>query len=1388
MNHVYRVVFNHALKCLQVVSEFARGGRATRRIDRRAPRVAPLVAGIALACAAPSAFAGLNGWNEFRGTLDTRWDNAGNWEAGEPTSGSVAAYIDGNRTADVTLTGERTNHIHVGYTSRGNLSILGGGQLTSATIFVGTGDRAGTASTADGRILISGAGSTWTALTTIGVGHLGNGQVDVDNGGTLAIGTDAYVGAGPTGTGLVNVSGATSRFTSGRTLLLGNEGNGTVKVFDGAQMTSVTGYVGNTRTGVGVAEISGAGSRWLNTGVLNIGEYGKGTVKVLDGASAEVRGNLYLGNQALSASLRSRGDLVVSGADARFVQTSGQTVVGNAGVGAIEVSDGASAGLGATTLGMASSGVGTARATGVGSRLEAASLTLGASGWGRVDVDNGGTVAVANDVELGAGVNGTGVLVVNGADAQFTTGGTLRIANVGYGTLQVLDGGLLSSAAAVLGVARTGDASAEISGAGSQWLNTGALSIGELGKATVKVLDGARLDIQGDLAVGNGAISASDRSRGDLLVSGTGARVEQTGGTTRVGNAGVGNLDISNGGTVALGNVLVGDSAQGQGTIGVTGAGSSWSSSSLSVGESGQATFTVADGASADIAGDILLARNAGSSGTLTVGQDAVLAVGTGTASAVLSDGQGASRFDMAGGTLRTGTALSVDTAVLLSADATFDVEVDGSLTTSRAFTGPGKLHKTGSGTLTLRGDSTGWNSALLVDEGSVTLANGAALGGGWLGMADGTTLALGDAVALNNSVQLQGEVAVAVATGESATLSGNVSGNSSSTLVKRDGGTLTLGGGTTGGLTRVEDGTLRVTGNALNGGDVQIDGAGTLQIDTTRVLTYAGQFSGEGTLRQGRHFLTLTGDSSGFTGTTVVNGGMLAVEGALGGWVQLDNSALLAGNGSLGSVQLLGGSVLSPGSRVSGGIGRLSIRGDLLFDPSATFSVDVAADGRSDRVDVAGIASLGGAGTVAVAAAGDWQVSTRYTVLTAGDGVDGTFAGVTSNFAFLDPTLSYDTNNVYLTMARNDIALPEVELAFPEVVVNDNQREVATAVEALGDGNAVYDAVVRLEVPQVVPAFDSLSGEVHAATRGALLQNRFLHDGIDRHLDGRAISGDIAPGVQAWVAGSGGQMRTDASAQNAATRVQQHGLMAGAGWQLGDTLELGVAAGQQQLDNRLRERAAVAETDATEYGVYASYRWQGLSLRGGVTRADYRTDTTRTAQVGTTFSEELLAREDATGTTAFVRAGWSFGGPRLQLTPEIELAQVRLESDGGQERGGDSALRLGAADSRYRTGLAALKADWDISGGLQDRAVLTARVGWQYADGDRLPTTTARFVGGTQDFTIAGAPLARSSVLAQLGVAVSPSANSRLSLQMQGREGDGQRDVGAQLDWSMAF
>jgi len=44
--------------------------------------------------------------------------------------------------------------------------------------------------------------------------------------------------------------------------------------------------------------------------------------------------------------------------------------------------------------------------------------------------------------------------------------------------------------------------------------------------------------------------------------------------------------------------------------------------------------------------------------------------------------------------------------------------------------------------------------------------------------------------------------------------------------------------------------------------------------------------------------------------------------------------------------------------------------------------------------------------------------VRTIYTIVSAAGGRSGTYNGVTSNFAFLTPSLSYDANNVYLTLA----------------------------------------------------------------------------------------------------------------------------------------------------------------------------------------------------------------------------------------------------------------------------------------------------------------------------------------------------------------------------------
>ena len=48
------------------------------------------------------------------------------------------------------------------------------------------------------------------------------------------------------------------------------------------------------------------------------------------------------------------------------------------------------------------------------------------------------------------------------------------------------------------------------------------------------------------------------------------------------------------------------------------------------------------------------------------------------------------------------------------------------------------------------------------------------------------------------------------------------------------------------------------------------------------------------------------------------------------------------------------------------------------------------------------------------MAAPGSYGSSTTYTILNATSGVSGAYSGVSSNFAFLTPSLSYNANNVY--------------------------------------------------------------------------------------------------------------------------------------------------------------------------------------------------------------------------------------------------------------------------------------------------------------------------------------------------------------------------------------
>ena len=97
-----------------------------------------------------------------------------------------------------------------------------------------------------------------------------------------------------------------------------------------------------------------------------------------------------------------------------------------------------------------------------------------------------------------------------------------------------------------------------------------------------------------------------------------------------VGTFGTGTLTIANGGKFI--NILAGDDtnigrfASSTGTVTVTGAGSSWSSTpTVNIGNFGTGTLTIADGGVVNVVGPIVIARFAGASGTLNIGAGAGL-------------------------------------------------------------------------------------------------------------------------------------------------------------------------------------------------------------------------------------------------------------------------------------------------------------------------------------------------------------------------------------------------------------------------------------------------------------------------------------------------------------------------------------------------------------------------------------------------------------------------------------------------------------------------------------------------------------------------------------------------------------------------------------------
>lgn len=586
-------------------------------------------------------------------------------------------------------------------------------------------------------------------------------------------------------------------------------------------------------------------------------------------------------------------------------------------------------------------------------------------------------------------------------------------------------------------------------------------------------------------------------------------------------------------------------------------------------------------------------------------------------------------------------------------------------------------------------------------------------------------------------------------------------------------------------------------TGTIRNGGEDDAE----LTVDTSQLgdSLFKGviEDGGDGTLaltKQGAGKLTLTGTST-YTGATTVTGGTLTVDGSIAGSaVTVEDGATLMGKGTVGATTLNSGAAI----RAGGPATTLTVNGDLTFNSGARYDVEVdPASTDSGLIHVTGTAKLSGGSVVHVGSGGAYKPFSTYTILTADGGRDGTFGGVTSDFAYLTPDLLYVGNDVQLTLLRNDID-------FADKASTRNQIATANGAESLGFGDELYDAILLLADADVADAFDQLSGEIHASAKTMLIEDsRFLRQAVsgrlqslnsDRITDVAAMTTErriepaahlslAQPSSGLWMSSYGAWGNWDGDGNAASFDRSAGGAFIGADTEVGDW-RLGLLGGYSHTSFDADGRNSTGTAKGYYIGLYGGTGWRGFVIQAGAAYSWNDIETRR--RITNPVDQELEADYGAVAAQIFGEIAYDAELGGLMLTPFFQAAYVNLHTDGFAETGGSAALAARSESTDNLTTTLGLRPEAHFE--LGDMAArVRGLIGWQHAVGTIASESRLAFVSG-DDFTIRGVPIARDSVLLEAGIDLALTGTANFGAAYQGRFGDGVADNGFTARLGLAF
>ncbi|MDJ0514319.1 MAG: hypothetical protein QNJ62_12835, partial [Methyloceanibacter sp.] len=217
-------------------------------------------------------------------------------------------------------------------------------------------------------------------------------------------------------------------------------------------------------------------------------------------------------------------------------------------------------------------------------------------------------------------------------------------------------------------------------------------------------------------------------------------------------------------------------------------------------------------------------------------------------------------------------------------------------------------------------------------------------------------------------------------------------------------------------------------------------------------------------------------------------------------------SGGVLKGTGTFGDL-IANGGVIALGNS----IGTMTVEGAFDLKPGSVFEVEVNDAGESDVVIAKGTVNLTGSTLRVLAQSGNYKTKTDYMIIKkVNEGaVEGKFAKIETNYAFLTPTVVYDGgdgNDVVLTLLRTVVPTTAdgsstggvSYLSFCSVADSKNQCDMAEALDHFPTDNALYYSVLTQTEQGARQAFNALSGEIHATVSGMLVEDsRYAREAV---------------------------------------------------------------------------------------------------------------------------------------------------------------------------------------------------------------------------------------------------------------------------------------------------